>query len=229
LLLRLGAGPAHGIGIPIAGRSDAPLESLIVFFVNTLVLRSDVSGNPGFAELVDRVKARNLAAYGHADLPFERLVEVLNPARSLSRHPLFQVMLAFDSGSEAAAALSGLEVGAEPIGSRSAQVDPAVALSEARRGAPPAGGRRNAPATCLTGARSIGLASVWCGCWRGRLRMRGGRSASCRSLRPRSGPCCWRASTPRRGRFRMRRCPSCWRCRLAARPMRWRCCLASGG
>jgi len=146
LLSRLGAGSDIALGSPIAGRTDAALEPLVGFFVNTLVLRTDVSGNPGFAALVDRVKAGNLAAYAHQELPFERLVEVLNPARSLSRHPLFQVMLAFESGPAVAAELCGLEVVGEAVGSSSAKFDLSVALSERRDGAgeaaAPGGGRR---------------------------------------------------------------------------------------
>ncbi|MFF2149262.1 amino acid adenylation domain-containing protein, partial [Kitasatospora sp. NPDC058190] len=130
LLTRLGAGPAIPIGRPIAGRSDQALDELVGFFVNTLVLRTDTGGDPGFAELLGRVRQKALSAYDHQDVPFEYLVEVVNPVRSLAHHPLFQVMLALQNAPLGEFALPGLETGHLEAPTGTSRVDLTFSLAE---------------------------------------------------------------------------------------------------
>ena len=134
LLAKLSASSDVAVGFPIAGRRDAALDELVGFFVNTLVLRVDLAGDPTVAEMLDRVRARSLAAYEHQDVPFEVLVERLNPTRSLSHHPLVQVMLAWQNWQErdpaAALALGDLEVTPVQADTHSARMDLTFSLAE---------------------------------------------------------------------------------------------------
>jgi amino acid adenylation domain-containing protein len=88
------------IGMPAANRGQKEIEELIGFFVNTLVVRLDLSGSPSVRELLERVKLRTLAALQHQDIPFERVVALVHPTRSLAQSPLFQVMFAWQSADE---------------------------------------------------------------------------------------------------------------------------------
>ncbi|MFE5098117.1 amino acid adenylation domain-containing protein, partial [Streptomyces sp. NPDC056638] len=129
-LTRLGAGEDIPLGTPVAGRTDDAMDGLIGFFVNTLVLRTDVSGNPTFAELLGRVREADLEGFANQDLPFESLVDSLNPTRSLARHPLFQTMLALQNNTEAVLDLPGLTCSAEPVNVGTAKFDLFFNLTE---------------------------------------------------------------------------------------------------
>ncbi|MBD2435190.1 non-ribosomal peptide synthetase [Nostoc sp. FACHB-110] len=103
------------VGSPIANRDRSEIEGLIGFFVNTLVLRTDLAGNPSFNELLSRVRDVAMAAYSHQNLPFEMLVEALQPERDLSHTPLFQVMFALQNAPASELELTGLNVSPLPV------------------------------------------------------------------------------------------------------------------
>ncbi|MFC5743612.1 non-ribosomal peptide synthetase [Dyella tabacisoli] len=109
LLSLHGAGEDVPIGTSVAGRHDEALEPMVGLFVNLLVLRADLSANPGFRELVRRLRAVDLAAFSHQDLPFERVVDAIKPVRTQALHPLFQVALMLDNHAAISPAFAGLE------------------------------------------------------------------------------------------------------------------------
>ncbi len=122
------------VGTPIAGRNRREIEGLIGFFVNTLVMRVDVGGNPSVREMLGRVRERALGAYAHQDVPFEKLVEELQPERSLSHTPLFQVMLAFQNAPLADVRVGAMKVGVMEVEARTAKFDLLVLLRDTGRG-----------------------------------------------------------------------------------------------
>ncbi|HEY9848381.1 MAG TPA: amino acid adenylation domain-containing protein, partial [Leptolyngbyaceae cyanobacterium] len=122
------------IGSPIANRHRSELEALIGFFVNSLVMRSDLSGNPTFRELLERVRNVALEAYTYQDLPFEKLVEELDPDRDLSRNPLFQVAFALQNAPMQPLELPGLRLEPARYESGSTRFDLEVHLWEPAHG-----------------------------------------------------------------------------------------------
>ncbi|WP_232000706.1 non-ribosomal peptide synthetase, partial [Mycobacterium kyorinense] len=130
LLAKLSASSDVAVGFPIAGRRDPALDALVGSFVNTLVLRVDVSGDPTVTELLGQVRARSLAAYEHQDVPFEVLVERLNPTRSLTRHPLVQVALAWQNNQPATLSLGDLQATPLPVDTHTARMDLTFSLAE---------------------------------------------------------------------------------------------------
>src|SRR6266540_1075599 len=134
LLSRYSGDTDVSVGSPIAGRTAGKTEELIGCFVNTLVLRTDLSGNPSFVELLQRVRQLTLDAYSHQDVPFGHLVEVLQPERSLSHSPLFQVMFILQNLPVADLKASALRIDPIDLPAETSKFDLTLALMEAAEG-----------------------------------------------------------------------------------------------
>ncbi|HEX8186181.1 MAG TPA: amino acid adenylation domain-containing protein, partial [Blastocatellia bacterium] len=122
------------VGTPIANRNRAEIEDLIGFFTNTLVMRTDVSGNPSFIGLLNRIRAAALGAYSHQDLPFEYLVEQLHPDRNLSHSPLAQVVFVMMDAPDYNRGLSALAVRPLRVGVKTAKFDLTLYVTDAGDG-----------------------------------------------------------------------------------------------
>lgn len=122
------------IGSPIAGRNRAELENLIGFFVNTMVLRSNLAGDPTFLGLLKRTREVALEAYAHQDMPFEKLVEEIQPERNLSRQALFQVMFVLHNAPRTELEIAGLSIDAMRVHNRTAKFDLLFSIREEEEG-----------------------------------------------------------------------------------------------
>ncbi|MEV1049529.1 condensation domain-containing protein, partial [Streptomyces sp. NPDC049916] len=130
LLTRLGAGTDIAVGSPIAGRTDDRLEDLVGLFVNMLVLRTDTAGDPTLSDLLTRVRETSLAAYSHQHMPFEYLVERLNPHRSAAHHPLVQILFGLQNTAEQSISLPGLTASGTSIDTGVSRVDLSINVVE---------------------------------------------------------------------------------------------------
>ena len=122
------------VGTPIANRNHRQTEDLIGFFVNTLVIRTDLSDNPSFSTLLSRIKEKTLQAYAHQDVPFEKLVEELQPERNLSHNPLFQVMFVMQNAPIGELELPGVSLTPLSMESTTVKFDLSLSISETDKG-----------------------------------------------------------------------------------------------
>ncbi|AZZ97460.1 amino acid adenylation domain-containing protein [Pseudoalteromonas sp. R3] len=122
------------VGTPVSNRNDAALQNVIGLFLNSVVLRLDLSDSPSLTNLLQQAKTHHLSAHEHANLPFERLVEVLNPERNLQHAPLFQVMINFDGHDQPELALDGLDVSGLALGEFDNKYDLTLYLSRREQG-----------------------------------------------------------------------------------------------
>ncbi|WP_353960633.1 condensation domain-containing protein, partial [Mycolicibacterium obuense] len=133
LLSRLSTSTDIAFGFPTAGRTHPTLDNLIGFFVNTLILRVDLTNNPTFTQLLTHIRHQSLAAYDHQDLPFDTLVDHLNPTRTPAHHPLIQILLAWQNLPDTTTTplhLGNLDITTEPINTHTARMDLTISLHE---------------------------------------------------------------------------------------------------